>query len=71
MVLPRSISNVLYVADLDLTEANEDLLFDIFSQIGKVLSVRVCRPDLKLSGDTPRLSYAYVNFNTVEEGMSK
>ena len=63
MVMPRFLSNALYITDLDPAFVTEGLLFDLFSQVGTVLSVRLCT--------NSKSCHAYVNFNTVEEGMSK
>ena len=55
----------LYVGDLH--ESVQDAqLFDVFSQVGGVVSVRVCR-DIN---SRKSLGYAYVNYNNPADGES-
>ena len=48
----------LYVVDLDAT-VDETQLYDLFSQVSQVVSIRVCRSSL---------CYAYVNYAHAQEG---
>lgn len=54
----------LYVGDLD-ANVNESQLYDLFSQVAPIVSVRVCRDQHKRSS----LGYAYVNFGSPQDGL--
>lgn len=52
----------LYVGDLD-SMVDESKLYDLFSQVAPVASVKICRDLTQRS-----LRYAYVNFNSPIDG---
>ncbi|XP_075674476.1 polyadenylate-binding protein 3-like [Castanea sativa] len=52
----------LYVGDLDAT-VDETQLYDLFSQVSQVVSIRVCRDQNRRSS----LGYAYVNYANAQE----
>ncbi|KAK7270402.1 hypothetical protein RIF29_23506 [Crotalaria pallida] len=55
----------LYVGDLE-GNVNEGQLYDLFSQVAQVVSIRVCRDQTKRSS----LGYAYVNFATAPDAAN-
>lgn len=53
----------LYVGDLD-SSVNEAQLLDVFGRVAQVVSIRVCRDQVRRHS----LGYAYVNYANPQDG---
>ncbi|XP_050367028.1 polyadenylate-binding protein 3 [Argentina anserina] len=63
---PAGFGNMsLYVGDLDPT-VNEAQLYDLFSQVAQVASLRVCRDQSRMLS----LGYAYVNYSNPQDAAN-
>ncbi|KAA8537970.1 hypothetical protein F0562_027450 [Nyssa sinensis] len=63
---PGGLANAsLYVGDLDAT-VNEGQLYDLFSQVAQVVSVRVCRDQARRAS----LGYGYVNYSNAQDAAN-
>ncbi|KAB2635334.1 polyadenylate-binding protein 3 [Pyrus ussuriensis x Pyrus communis] len=63
---PAVYGNVsLYVGDLD-PSVNEAQLYDLFNQMGQIVSIRVCRDQNRMHS----LGYAYVNYGDPQHAAS-
>lgn len=62
---PISNNVSLYVGDLD-KNVGETQLYDLFNQVGQVMTVRVCRDLIRNTS----LGYGYVNFSNPQDGIT-